>query len=516
MRRGLGIILAVVLLAGFAAAAADQPLIIGTTDRVTELSFENSWDMWTWHVLRATTGALVKLDETTLLPTGDLASSWEVSADGLVYTFHIRPGVTFWDGEKCDAAAVKWALDRTIRLNGPDGAVSALLIPVISKIEATGPMTVVITLNQPNVTFLLIMSSQVACSLIYSPKSTPENEFARGRYAGTGPYVLKQYVPDQQIVYEAFDKYYGTAPKSKNVIEKMYQDAATLRAAIEAGDIDVAFRTLSPQDIKDLETKPNVVITKWPPSPGIRYIAFNVIQPPVDVQQVREAIAYAVNRDVIVAQVFGGSVDPIYTMVPKVDPPFFGAIDVFPKRDIAIAKSLLAQVGYNASHKLKLNLWYTTKHYGTFEADVASVIKASLEETGVIEITLQALEWAAYIPKVGAGEMDMYMFGWHPDYLETSNYLAPWLTEGSESMGTYFTHHPNYQAYVDILQVATATLDETIRSKLYAAVQVLSATDIPFIPLWSMTDEVVLATRPGVKGAKLDITMDIAIWNIYK
>ena len=91
MRRGLGIILAVVLLAGFAAAAADQPLIIGTTDRVTELSFENSWDMWTWHVLRATTGALVKLDETTLLPTGDLASSWEVSADGLVYTFHIRP-----------------------------------------------------------------------------------------------------------------------------------------------------------------------------------------------------------------------------------------------------------------------------------------------------------------------------------------------------------------------------------------------------------------------------------------
>jgi peptide/nickel transport system substrate-binding protein len=512
----LGILtLAMVLTIGAFTVVADEPLIIGTTDRVTELSFANSYDHFSWHVLRNTTDALTKVTPGTGELVGGIAESWDISADGLEYTFYIRPGITFWDGEACDAAAVKYSLDRSIRLDGPEGALG-LIKPYIDHIEVVDPLTVRIVLTQPDAIFLLRMSDQIACSMIYSPTSVPDDDFANGQYAGTGPYILIEHAPDQHVIYEAYDGYYGEAPKTKNVIEKMYSDAATLRAAIEAGDVDVVHRTLAPQDIEDMKDGQDVIVKFFPPSPGIRYILFNVTQAPVDVTQVRQAIAYAVDRAVLVEQVFSGTVDPIYTMVPAVDPPFFGALPTFPERDLGAAKDLLAQVGYTADNPLDLNLWYTPKHYGTFEADVAAVLKGSLEQTGVINITIQVLEWGAYVERMSSGGFDMFLLGWHPDYLESSNFLAPWTTEAPESLGTYFNEHPNYGAYLRIMEVATTTVDIEKRSRLYEAIQILSTQDVPWIPLWSMTDEMVVAYLPNVKGVFVDITMDISIQLIYK
>ena len=516
MKRVLGILLVIGLLASAAVAAtAQEPLIMGTTDRVTQLAFANSYDHYSWHVLRATTDALMKLDPVTLELKGAIAESWDISTDGLEYTFYIRPGITFWDGAPCDAAAVKWSLDRTIRLDGPESGVG-LIKGVIDHIDVIDPLTVKITLTMPDAIFLLRMEESLAPALIYSPKSTPENDFANGVYAGTGPYKLIEHVPDQWVKYEAYDGYYGEAPKSKFVIEKLYSDAAALRAAIEAGDVDFVFRTLSPQDITDLVNNPDVVLKFFPPSPGVRYLLFNVTQPPVDNPLVRQAITYAVDRGAIIDQVFEGTVDPIYTMVPMVDPPFFGAIDVFPERDQAQAVELLAKAGYDADNPLSLNLWYSPKHYGTTEADVATVIAGSLEETGVINISIQMLEWGAYTERMSAGGFDMFLLGWHPDYLESSNFLAPWTTESPEGLGTFFNEHPNYEAYKHIMEVATTTADAEKRSKLYKAIQMLSVQDVPWIPLWAMTDEMVMAWLPNVHGCTLNITMDVHIDQIWK
>jgi len=515
MSKFVGIlVLAGLLIGSLAAFAADEPLIIGTIDSVDELSFANSWDHYSWHVLRATCDALLRLNDDTLELEGAIAESWEVSDDGMLYTFHIRPGITFSDGEVCDANAVKYSLDRTLRLDGPKGAVS--LIYVIDTITVVDDLTVQIKLELPDVTFLLAMTNQIAPAMIYSQKSAPGDEFDRGRYAGCGPYKLMEYVPDQYVKYEAFENYYGEQPKTRLVIERHYSDASSLRAAIESGEIDVAFRTLNPEDIKDLATNPQVVIEEWPPSPGIRYLLFNVTNPPVDNPFVRQAICYAVDRSVIVSQVFGGTVAPIYTMVPNVDPPFFGAYPTFPERDLDKARELLDTVGYNAQNPLVLSLPYTPSHYGTFEADVATVIAASLEETGVIQVNIEVLEWGAYLDQMSSGAFGMFLLGWHPDYLETSNFLGPWTTDGPESMGTYFNHHPNYLAYKEIMNVARATVDTAKRASLYKALQILSTQDVPWIPLWSMTDEMVTARLPGVQGLKLDVTMDIDIWNIFK
>lgn len=515
MSRLLGVAILVGLLFGSVGAlGADEPLIIGTIDTVDELSFANCWDHYSWHVLRATCDALLRLNDDTLQLEGAIAESWDVSDDGTVYTFHIRPGIVFTDGAPCDANAVKFSLDRTLRLDGPKGAVS--LIYVIDTITVIDDLTVQIKLEQPDVTFLLAMTNQISPAMIYSPASVPADDFERGQYAGVGPYKLVEYVPDQYVKYEANPTYYGKQPATRYVIERHYSDASSLRAAIESGEVDVAFRTLNPEDISDLQGNPQVVVEEWPPSPGIRYLLFNVTNPPVDNVFVRQAICYAVDRSAIISQVFGGTVAPIYTMVPNVDPPFFGALPTFPERDLNMARALLAVVGYNEQNPLVLSLPYTPSHYGTFEADVATVIAASLEETGVIQVSIEALEWGAYIDQMSSGAFGMFLLGWHPDYLETSNFLGPWTTDGPESMGTYFNYHPNYQAYKEIMNVARATVDETKRAALYRAIQILSTQDVPWIPLWSMTDEMVTARRTDVQGLKLDVTMDIDIWNIYK
>lgn len=512
---GVGLLLGVLAVSLLGFAADDDLLIMGTLDRVDELSFANSWDHYSWHVLRATCDALLRFNEDTLELEGAIAETWDVAQAGKVYTFHIRSGVTFSDGEVCDANAVKWSLERTLRLEGPKGAVS--LISNIETIDVLDDMTVRITLTVPDAIFPLVMTDQVAAALIYSPASSPADEWANGVYAGAGPYKLLEHVPDQYVRYERFDDYYGEPAKTQFVIEQLYSDASSLRAAVEAGDVDFVFRTLNPEDIVDMKASGDVIIEEWPPSVGIRYLLINVTNPTFENVLVRQAMSYAVDRVAIAAQVFGGAVAPIYTMVPDVDPPFFGAYASFPERDLDMARQLLAAAGYDAQNPLTMNLPYTPKHYGTFEADVATVIAASLEETGVIEVEIESLEWGAYLDQMSGGAFGIFLLGWHPDYLEPSTYLEPFtIGRGSESLGTFFNQHPNHDAYQLIMQVAKSTVDTEKRAKLYKAYQILSTQDVPWIPLYAMNDETVTARWPYVKGLALDITMDARIWNIYK
>ncbi|MGQ9700496.1 MAG: ABC transporter substrate-binding protein [Candidatus Bipolaricaulaceae bacterium] len=510
MRKAI-FVLAVLAFSGLALVASEI-LVLGTIDRVTELSFANSYDHFTWHILRHTTKALVGMEPGTNKIVPSIAESWEVSADGLVYTFHIRPGVVFWDGTPCDAYAVKKALDRTIRLNGPEGGVF-LIADVIKEIEAVDKLTVRITLNYPDATFLIRMTDNVIPSLIYT--GAPENEFARGNYVGTGPYKIVEYVPDERVVLEAVPTYFGPAPKTKRVVWVIYANEAALRAAVEAGDIDIGFRTFNPVDIVDLEKNPNLQVVRGP-SASIRYLLFNVTQPPVDNFLVRQAIAYAVDRDAICERVFSRLNTPIYTMVPEGISPAGASIPIFPKRDLAKARELLAQAGYSEAKPLEVNLWYTPTHYGTTEADVAAVLKQSIEETGMVKVTIQTLEWAAYVKQMSAGGFDMFLLGWYPDYLEASNYLAPWTTESPESLGTYFNRHPRYPVYKELMTKALTTIDEAERAKMYQEIQRMSAEDVPWIPLWANNQQAYLVAQKNVKGIVLDLTMEPHLDLLYK
>jgi len=510
--RIVGIICVALLISVFApiipnALAKDgKTLVVGTSDRLEEISPTNCYDYYTWHVFFETCEGLVDYKPGTVELVPKLAESWDVSEDGTVYTFYLRKGVTFTDGEPFNAQAMKWSMDRAFKLDGPKGAVF-LIKDIVEKVEVIDDYTVRFTLKAPDADFLARMTNPPAFPL--SPKSTPKNDFARGRFAGTGPYILADYTPDVRLVYEAYANYWGPKPKSTKVIEVLYRDATALRLAIETGEVDVAYRTFEPTDILDLKKNPNLRVLEGP-TLSIRYNVFNAQMAPFDDVLVRQAIAAAVDREAIVSQVFSGLNDPLYSMVP---PGLWSHLDVCEPRNLTKAQELLKEAGYSEKNPLKITLWFTPEHYGTTESSVAVVEAKSLEETGMIKVSIESLEWAEYAERQAEGLLGFFLLGWYPDFISPDNFLSPFIsTSGGQVLGAHFS-----DLGVDTaLSAARVTEDPAIRTELYEALQKIDAELVITLPLWSNKAQVYAVAKPNVHGVVLDLTSRFRTELIWK
>jgi peptide/nickel transport system substrate-binding protein len=496
---------------GFAAGGPDT-LVIGTTDRVTQLSPANSYDHYSWHVLRMLSDSLLQIKPKSTEVGPALAKDWEVGPKAKVYTFHLREDATFTNGDPVTAEDVKWSFERAMELDGPEGGVFLIGDP-IDTIEVVDEYTLEITLVEPNATFLKRVTGQVGPALVWNKNGTPADDFAKGELVGVGPYKLNKYQPNQSVIYEAYEDYYGGAPEMKTVIELKYSNSTGLRTALEAGDIDIAFRTMNPVDIKELEESPDFKTQHTPNSPSVRYLLFNVTNEVFGDERVRRAVTYAVNRKQIAEQVFSGLADPIYTMVPK---GWNGRMPTFPEQNLDKAEAMLESAGYTAENPLEATLWYTPSHYGTTEADVAAVLQGSLDQLDNFNVEVKSLEWGAYTERMANGGFGMFLLGWYPDYLEASNFLEPWTTGSPEGLGTYFNKHHNYDAYKKIINTAKSLPDDARRGTLYEAIQILSAQDVPFLPLWANLAQAYVVYQPNVDNVFVDATMDIRIWDITK
>lgn len=516
----LAVVSIALLLAGSASSLPAAPprdtLVLGTTDKITELSPENNYDYFTWMAFGWTSEALVQFKPGTTEIAPQLAESWTVSSNGLTYTFKLRRGVTFTDGAPLNARAVKTSLERVLRLDGPDGAVG--LIKNIKTVDAVDARTVRITLKDRDATFLARMTHFVAPSMIYSPKSTPEKEFAKGRFAGTGPYRLVRHVQDQRAVFEVYRGYWGAQPKNRRLIVTFFGDASALAAAVESGQVDVAFRTLNPEDLRRMRTSDRVTVLRGP-SLSVRYIVFNVPTKPFDNVKVRQGIALAIDRDRIAGDVFGGINTPLYSMVP---PGLWSHIDTFPKRDLAKARSLLQEAGYSAANKLGLTLWLTPVRYGNTEPDAGAVVKRAIEETGLATVEIKTQEWATYTKSFAAGQFGMFFLGWFPDFIDPDNFLAPWLVESPESLGSYLNKATSdqdkayFSRFQKLLADAKATPNQAARSQLYADAQRLLAESAILVPMWSNNLQAYAVAQKNVKGITLSPDMIFRPWPISK
>ncbi len=502
---------------GLPAATPRNILILGTTDKITELDPANSYDYWTWHVFQNTAEGLVAFKPGTTDFVPGLATRWTVSSDGKVYTFTLRLGVTFTDGAPFNAQAVKFTFDRALKLKGPEGAIG--LIDNIQSVDAVDPYTVRFTLKEPDGIFLLKISESVAISLPMSPKSLPADALAPGKYAGTGPYRLAQYTPGQRTVYQAYDGYWGPKPKTERVLTIFYADSASLAAAVESGQVDVGYRSFSPEDVKRLSRSDRLQVLRSATYPSVRYIVFNVTTAPFDKLKVRQAISYAVNRDRIASDVFAGLNDPLYSMVP---PGMWSHIDAFPKRDLARARALLGEEGYSASNKLTIPLWYSPSHYGNTEADATAVVKASLEETGMVAVDVRSSEWGDYTKAFSKGQLPMFLLGWFPDFVDPDNFLSPWLVEDPESLGTYLNKATSaadkayYTDFQKLLGDARKTSDQNARANLYRQAQQKLAESAILVPLFSNSLQGAAIAQKNVKGITLDATTIFRTYLIFK
>ena len=539
----IGIIIVILVMAGVVGYYLTMPtgpavkdtLVMGTTDSVEScLDPARAYDYFGFEITQSLGSALVdyrpgatgSIDD--IVPA--LATNWTVSSDGLVWTFSLRHGVMYDDGTEFNATHVKYTFDRGIGIEDPDGAfVGVGYGDIIQSVTVVDKYTVRFNLKIPFAAFLSLMAFQA--SFIVDPKYAPmhgtswnisdvvvytEGNARASNPMGLGPYTLKNWTrtagKDYQMRLEANPNYWNASaglPKTKNLIIKFYADSTVLALAIQAQEIDVAFRQLGPTDINNMKTNANLHV--WEGTGAfIQYLCLQEKYAPFNETKIRQAIGAAINRSTLVNTVFLGQAQKLYSMIPI---GMGGHTDAFLNLgdpNYTRTTELLAEFGYNTTNKLTFTLWYETSGHYPQSAQQAQVLKSSLEASGVITVDLQGADWPAYRGKRQNEEMPAYILGWYPDYIDPDDYIYPFV----HSSGGSWIHHNYDNPQMDqLIEWARGNTSVTARNSLYSQIQNLMVTDAPIIPLYQGAAYAV--TKLKVKGVYLDITQVWRHWLVY-
>ncbi len=487
------------------AAKLAKTITIGTTDKVTDLDPANAYDFFTWEVLTNTMDTLVRYKPGTSELVPALATSWEVKDNGTVWIFHLRKDAKFCDGTPVTAKDVVRSIKRVMEIKGDP---SWLVTSFVKDVKALDDYTVEFILKKPVGFFLALLATPPYA--VVSPKYPMDKVVSDATWGGPGPYCIKEFKRDQYLVLVKNPYYYGEV-KTPEIVIRFYKDATTLRLALERGEVDIAWRTLNPSDYKQLEKNPNFKVIEVPGS-FIRYIVVNVKMDPTKNVLVRRAIAAAINREQLAQVVFMGTMEPLYSLVPK---GLWSHIDVFKEKygdgNIELAKKLLEQAGFSPQHKAHLVLWYTPSHYGDTEADLAQLIKQQLEQTGLVTVTIRSSEWATYVSQLRQGQMMLALLGWYPDYIDPDDFLTPFLHSGANK----WTGSGYSNPIVDkLLDEAVSIPDQQKRAEIYKKVQEILAEDVPIIPL--LQGKLYVVTKPSVGGVEIGPSMLMPYYTLYK
>ncbi len=477
-----------------------KTIVIGVTDKVTDLDPSNAYDFFTWEVMNNVMGGLYRYKPGTTELEPYLAKSYEVQEGGKVYVFHLREDLKFADGTPCKAQDVVRSIKRVMEISGDP---SWLVTDFVENVEAVDDYTVKFTLSTPISYFLSLVATPpyFPAHPAYKPNEIDSDQTA----GGVGPYKITKWVRDQELILEANPNFFGDSPKTEKIIIRFYQDATTLRLAIEKGEIDIAWRTLTPIDIESLKKNANLKVIEVPGA-AIRYLVLNGNESTEFATKnpdVRRGIAAAIDRNDISQRVYLGTWEPLYSLVPI---GMWSYKDVFKQKygdgNIELAKEYLAKAGYDENNKLKLELWWTPTHYGDTEKDLAQVIKEQLENTGVIEVELKSAEWSTYVDYARKSAMMASFFGWYPDYIDPDDYTTPFLKSGSNRWLGYPYSDPEMD---ELLEKAAIAMTQEERTTYYEKVQDKLAEDSPIVPL--VQGKLFVVAKKDIGGIVLDPTM---------
>ena len=489
---------------GAAAGGDASTLVVGATEVPSHLDPAVVYELFASNVLFNTTNRLVEFDSDTGEMGPGLAEEWEISDDGLTYTFTLREGVTFQDGSDFTSEDVKWSLERVADIAHPESA--AFLLGGIESIETPDDYEVVITLAEPNATFLSRLNYTVATILpsdgdayttpdeaLDEPSAGEAEEFINDEtIVGTGPYELTNYTPGESLTLEAYDDYWGDAPDIDTVQVQFFEDTAQMRNAMAAGEIDLNYNEFAPAERASLEGEEGISITQTDGG-RIRYVVLDVTAEPYKDPEVRRAMSAAIDRQRIIDEVFEGAGSPLYSMIPS-------SYDSY-------APSYMEDIEAEAPEGTEVELWYPLNKYGDTEADVAESISRSLSEAG-FEVTTQSADWAAeYSDNTTTGTYSAYLLGWYPDYVDPDAYIDPFYGGG------YIPYYQDEEMQQLIRDEQTAEVDSDERAQIFDDIQAKAAEDMPYIPLYEEGQTIYHAD--SVTGVDQTLTPAQQLW-FYK
>lgn len=484
-----------------AAETGESTIIIGTTDSIASLDPGDAYAVHDWELIKNTSQGLLRWEPGTAELAVGLAEDFpEISEDGLTYTFALKQGVQFSDGLELTASMYAEQLNRLITISPdcPNAVGATLATPYVESITAPDESTIVFQLSQPAAYFPQILAG--APYHVAHPDTFPTTEcvlFPEAPIHGVGPWFIESYVQDEQAVLKPNPNYTGDYPAQVDqIIVRYFGDPQTMALAVQNGEIDIAWRILGTELVSQIESDTDLNVGTIEGG-SIRYLILNYDIAPMDDINVRKAVAAAIDRDEISDVVFGGQVEPLYSMVP---PGFLGANEAFDAEyaspDVDAALGFLAESGYTPDNPLELELWYPPEHYGATTADWMAVIEQQLEATGAIDVTLQAQEWSTYVTALVGGEAyPAGVLGWFFDYPDPSNYLEPFVYNGG--LGTRVTDDDNNAVndtageLVDLLQQGSTETDITERESIYDEAQNVYGDLVVTLPLFFESEHIV-------------------------
>jgi peptide/nickel transport system substrate-binding protein len=486
-------------------------IIRGTTDQPVSYDPAGAYDLPSYDVIYNVYQNLLTIPPGGNKPEPEAAQSCDFTND-TTYECTLKDGLKFSDGSPLTAEDVKFSFDRNVKIADPNGASS--LLAGMKSVDAPDDKTVVFHLKAPDATWPLLLT--VASFAIVPSDVFPKDKLQDSdKVIGSGRYTVASYEPGQQTVLEANSAYTGDdPPKNDRAIVQYFDKSSPLKLAVEQGDVDVAYRGLSPTDLADLKSADGVSVVGGK-GIEIRYLAFNTkLQPGSNDAQklaIRRAVAYTIDRQAIADNVYDGTVQPLYSMVPQglqyATESFKDAYGDSP--DLGAAKAELQKAGVKTP--VDLEIWYTPTHYGAGSADEYAEIQHQLEDSGLFNVTLKSTEWNQYSEAAFTDKYPQYQLGWFPDYPDANDYTTPFYAKDS-----FLNIHYSNPEITKLLADEVATTDAATRQKDFAEIQKIGAEDAPTIPIWQGGQ--IAAVRDGVNGVEetFDPSFIFRFWLISK
>jgi peptide/nickel transport system substrate-binding protein len=514
--RGVAALLIAVALAlglGEAPVAA-QPagtLVVGLVAEPVNLDPPQVTDLNSNRVGRRVVETLVTFpDESTQVVPG-LAESWTISKDGLQYTFKLRRGIVFHDGTPLNAEAVKFSIERQINPNHPAYKLGKYpfanyFFGNVKAVEVLSDERVAFLLNEPRASFLAVLTAGAAS--IVSPTAVMKwGPDYPNHPVGTGPFRFASWDRGQRVVLERNPGYWKYPVKVERVIYRpIVEDQARLTELLTGGlDLIVG---VPADNVAQLEKNPKITLLKQVGA-HVWYLGMNNQKKPFDDKRVRQALNYAVNKDAIVNDVLKGtgaaSKGPVLPGTWGAD----GALKAYPY-DPERAKKLLAEAGY--PNGFTTTLWVPESGSG-MQAPVAmsTVMQSNLKAVGV-NVSLQTMEWGAYLAKLRTKEQELFALSWMAGTEDPDMVMYPLLHSSQWTpLGPNRALYKN--ARFDALLVqARLTTDQAKRAQLYKEAQRILIDDAP----WVFVDHEIqiAALTKRVQGFKLHPSFDLRVETI--
>lgn len=438
---------------------------------------------------------------------GELAKDIKIGADNTTVTFTLADNVKFHNGKVFTSADAKYTLDVLFAAGGYKGAsffdtVNGQKEAHITSIETPDAKTLVIKVRRPALVNQLL-SNLVAIPII------PENSVEQQKTApiGTGAFKFTSFdAANSLVALEANQDYWEGAPKIAKLNVKTVADANALQAELQAGRVDITVNptNISADTFTSLGQNPNLQVVQTNGS-NIRYIGFNVQEKPVDNVKLRQAIAYAVDREKIIKELLGGQARPASSILPEESWAYTpGTVYAY---DEAKARQLVQESGYKgeeisfkiAAGNSAINLY-------------SQVIQESLKKIGV-NAKIETLELNTLFEQLKLGQYQMTTSQWvggNQDPIFLRDLFAGTEFPDKKNGGRNRSRYTNAE-FDKLVNEAVETVDKTKARALYVKAQEIVSRDLPLLPLWYPSNMVVANKRLG--NIKVNPSGD---WNFVK